>query len=481
MNKKFVALSGVLCLPFLFTSCGGDSINTLLDSIPTIAITSPTAGSGSSSVSLRDGFFAAAEVGAPDEMKPLSEMLAEVDALKDKAATDIAAGVDLAFKKYTTNCYGPSLSWDMSSPTDPAARNLPGGDLGIWTDTESDGTACAAAQLNSLVGGANQVNEARDFLLAIVAAAGADGGVGLPGVGASVDMTSSAPAFTGITVTSATLERLADDSDGNAVYHTTVAYTVADAADLDELEMQLWHSPTAAGQKGLFQALVPGVSTMGGADVYRGISLVYNDDGESLTIDLRMGQNRTTVSTDFFNDTTGQFDATETGAGEDITRFLATFKKATSEATARYAWYAGGNMDGAARVFEVDVNVGDDGKRSGVGYFGFFEGAYASLPTTGTWIQKFFPNWTVGLATGAELANKCQGQTFAEDSSGILAPVTSNTLFAPENDGLGVGTYTLTSGGGAVARSVTGGTIELVAQNSMGTVPDVTAPSFSKP
>lgn len=92
-------------------------------------------------------------------------------------------------------CYGPTLAYqNHPDGADPAPRSgqtyptLPGGDLGIWKASESDGTACAAAKLNALMDKAGGVSKAAMLIVAGMLDAADDAKRELPGKGSRLDL-----------------------------------------------------------------------------------------------------------------------------------------------------------------------------------------------------------------------------------------------------------------------------------------------------
>ena len=72
------------------------------------------------------------------------------DALSGTAITDLVDARFLFANDINAHCYGPALTCE-NHPDDTSASScfFPSGDLGMWLEENSDGNACAAAQLNS--------------------------------------------------------------------------------------------------------------------------------------------------------------------------------------------------------------------------------------------------------------------------------------------------------------------------------------------
>ncbi|MEY4295178.1 MAG: hypothetical protein RLY82_866, partial [Pseudomonadota bacterium] len=97
------------------------------------------------------------------------------------------------------DCYGPQLDIAAASHPDnltAAAMTLPGGDLGIWSATETGlGNACAVAQLNARMRGVAARSSQAMIALAMLAKKAYLSGSGLPAVAATVNVTSTMPAI----------------------------------------------------------------------------------------------------------------------------------------------------------------------------------------------------------------------------------------------------------------------------------------------
>lgn len=383
---------------------------------------------------------------------------------------------------YRASCYGPGWTDNATG----GSVNRPTGDLGIASataDGTTDTTACAVAELKALMGGyPDLMNKILTFQAALITAE-YKAGKSLPAIGGELDGKSDLGTITGVTVTSAKLKRLANDTDGNAVYKTTILGTETSSGK--DIKIYIWHTPQNTDNtknKGLVQALLPHTATMGGSGDQKGLSMVYSVDSGTYTFLLKAAANRTTASEDFFG-TDGQVDFTKTTAfGEDGHMILASYNPTTNVGTVNYAWQAGQN-DGAVRTFSIHVPAGTEGALTGVAYFGF-GAAISSLSQTSIggasiWGTKMYCNWLSGLSGGTSQAI-LQKQVLAQNTSGVFEATSSKINFAPTNN-CNAASWTVTN---ATPSSLNGAkataTNDLVTYTS-GDIASVTAPSFTKP
>jgi len=484
-------------LAFMLSGCGTatSATTTLTEAIAAIAVTSPTASRATTASNFEyhsQGFFAdlghkikglilPESIAASTVDTDVKSMATLVSDLKTDLASStpkaIAAKIgEMTVTSYRANCYGPS--WTDTATGVSVAR--PSGDLGMIAANASttDTTACAAAELNSLVGGAPQFANKLVKLQATLIAALQTAGKALPSVGASVDALALMPAITGFTFVTASLARLTNNAAGKPVYKTAITYTDASSK---AGTVTIYHTPTNDANSnfsGLIQAVLPYTATGGGAGTKRGLSMVYSQTDGILTYALDTAANRTTDSSDFFSATTGRVDFSKGAFGEDGNRIIASFDSTTLASTMHYAWQAGSG-DGAVRAFAVNIPAGTEGSLTGVGYFGFGAAISALTDDVSTpWATKMICNWVgVSKASIAEI----QGQTFTQ-SGGKFTAATSKIDFAPTDTCAAASTYVITSSQPTdynnAARS---GTKLLTTVGALGIIPAVTVPTYTLP
>ncbi|RMF18753.1 MAG: hypothetical protein D6758_03530, partial [Gammaproteobacteria bacterium] len=83
-------------------------------------------------------------------LKNAKKLIADLMDGKTTLSTSVLDPDRLLREPGRANCYGPSMKYTNHPDGSPDNSPLPGGDLGIWTDTEGSTTeACTAAQLNA--------------------------------------------------------------------------------------------------------------------------------------------------------------------------------------------------------------------------------------------------------------------------------------------------------------------------------------------
>ncbi len=462
------------------TSVGNSSTTTASATVPTdVVVSSPTASTAATSSSL-----AVKEVIAVDA--DASSTAATDYGTKRQALATLAAGTgSCAFSLPRAagtrpSCYGPTVNVlnhpeaihpDADSTGDQDGdRQLPQGDLGIWS--ASEGTqACAAAEMNNLVDGVAAKVDTVMNMFAAMACAESKGGVVLPAVGETLDVTSvvtAQTAITGITVSSASLARSANDSDGNPVYVSTISMTVTNAQGTQTVNLILKHIPTAADNstyKGKVSFRL-GNATGTESNCPQGTSgttsagtVLYSKTSSSSVIYLLN-------SAEFCGSTTNPFDSNNNISASDKASMTNTdgwggnwnygvfgVNPQNGTGSVAYAWQAG-QGDSATRVFNMSTSVAADNSASGTAYFGF--GPAVSDATFNGSITGFYCNWAAaGVSHTASLRAQRQELSRAIAATNFTAS-SSNIRFAPTNscdagpaDPQG-NPFTYTSGAGAV-------------------------------
>jgi hypothetical protein len=173
--------------------------------------------------------------------KPYEERKQEIrNILVGKSESDCAFSLTLFQNPPNVNCYGPVVKYD--NYPGGGGGQLPIGDVGIWATYEiaddgagalaSTGEACAAAKMNSAVSYvSSKVDTATDMFAGMLCMANVDGDNELPEINATKDLKSSlekvAADIGGLTISEATVSRLADTAEGYAVYLSHVSADVA--------------------------------------------------------------------------------------------------------------------------------------------------------------------------------------------------------------------------------------------------------------
>jgi hypothetical protein len=357
--------------------------------------------------------LAAEDTERPTDFKRPDQMAVENESDFKQSPDVVAAKIGNLgiINKFRAQCFGfgYSLNLNNAGTATGSTRAVLGGDAGILYSTASDTDTrpCSVAEVDALIASQPGVfNKVFKMIIAMLAKANAEGET-LPAIGETVTVTM--PTVTSATFTKATLERLADGTDGFAVYKIVIQGTIG-GKTLDVLLLHSPHDATNTNYAGFGRAVLPYTSTFGGGEA-RGLSIVYSVESGVNTLMVDSCANRATTSTDFFNSTTGRVDFSKGACGEEIHKMISTYDKSTHAGTLHYAWQAGGT-DGAARIFEATTD-GTNG-RAFVG----FGAAIASITdsTSTPWGTKFHCNWTNGTAMSPSVT-KVQKQTFSLSST----------------------------------------------------------------
>lgn len=168
------------------------------------------------------------------------------DALDGTAAPTINPERFLSAGGDAIDCYGPSISYENHPDGIPEDGTLPGGDLGLWFETNTEGNACVVAQLNSRMQGMElQFHEA--LVVAATLIGVADNAGVLPAAGSSSDVTAElAAAWTTVTVSNASLALAAD---GTWSYSVTFTYVSPTTSKSYTTTVRLSHTPGATADQ----------------------------------------------------------------------------------------------------------------------------------------------------------------------------------------------------------------------------------------
>ncbi len=312
--------------------------------------------------------------------------------------------------------------------------------------------------------------------------AGGESGKKPPESGLQVDVTSDMPDVTGIDFGSVKVE--GETIESKEAYKTTMTYQKEGTRETKDVTIH--HVPLNEENtnfKGLFKAVVPMPTDKG--DQYTGISVVYEKNGDNVSISMRTCTNRAVTSKDFFG-TNELVDFSKAACGQNGNYMIAKFNTADNSATAHYAWQAGvdGRGDGATRVFEIY----GPSSGNGVAFFGFGDDIKV-ISATMPWIEGMTCDW---LAHIGQIYNSgyAQKQIF-----NIITkePVESKIYFAPNDvcwcDGLSSrcnGTFTISAATidpdpnvSFLYDSRTVDSFSLANAPTDSDVPDVTEPTFT--
>ncbi|MCC2679177.1 MAG: hypothetical protein K0R29_1753, partial [Pseudobdellovibrio sp.] len=327
------------------------------------------------------------------------------------------------------NCYGPSVSYSQHE-FDGSSGTWPGGDLGIWTDTDSaTGEACVAAQLNAQMKGAISFIDTAQFIAAGVACVANKNGLSLPSSpSSSLDLTSSMSGIVMIngspmTVTAAQILRDTNDTSGNAVYVTTLSGTVGTKT----FDIRIKHISTSSDDstnKGKISVKVVDTNSGGSTD---GASLEYEKNSSSSGKLLLKKIN--------FNGTTGDPFVSGSNYSVDYSKLwnnnadylLASIDPSKFTGTYAYAWQAG-RMDDHSRTFNAILNE-SGGIVTGTAFFGYGPTMQAGAGS----IQGMICAWT-GPDQNHTPVSKVQRQDMVLSSGKFVVSGTTYTTYDPVAD-----------------------------------------------
>jgi hypothetical protein len=494
MKRSVVALFGMMAVvAWLVQGCGSSSSSATLTEalqgtlVPLISVSSPSASSGSSSASLqKQGARFASMVfdflrfiginhatptsAAGTELDPKG-FKAEVDALKGLLekpdAGTVMSQVNFSFTAKTVNCYGPALTFTNhpdgacggGQPQPPC--DLPTGDLGLWTATESTtGESCAAAKANAVIASlAGYVSQALKVQAAVAVAAtkaGLD-----PATHSGTTQVSVTTGKSDFAISEAAITTTADGTDkifitdvGGALNNKTVDQKLTN----DYTDSNTYH--------GCFTGVYPN------GNGWYGFGLIYSVEGTTAKYLLTSGYTRninsSTPPTSFINETTCKFNFTDLSNRENLVYALAQIDTQKSVGTLYFAWSAGGGDD-HTRVLRINTTGTGVTGDTGVAYFGYGP-AIGSVDGS---ITTMICNWAGPSNNHTGKTGYAQAQLLTRNVSGIFEPATSYITYAPTNLCNNTsGTFTLN---GSSAGTINN---NLVLVDSQGTIPTITAPSY---
>lgn len=351
-----------------------------------------------------------------DVLDPSADFDTKEQIFTQVASAKKASSCKVTIPDFTTSvteptCYGPQLDYvghlDFVSGGNESGQ-LPSGDLGIWSATESNGTACSAAKMNNEI---TKVSYKVDAALMVVASINCvinTTSLTLPNENESIDIrTELQDALSennnGISFSVATVERLADIRN-LPVY----LYTLEFNQNSSLVNLYIQHhatNSTYTNYIGKIWANFAG-NMPGGAGSSYAFSLLYNKDEDNLKYQM-LGTNYTTASNNIFTEN-HDVDITETWGG-NFSQTIANIDVTTGLGSLSYAWQAGYGDD-STRVFNSYVTKNGN-NIVGYGYFGFGDKINTSGVIADNSIQKFICNWAGPSASHTGIASRAQKQS----------------------------------------------------------------------
>lgn len=348
------------------------------------------------------------------------------------------------------NCFGPSLNYtshpdstssssssssSASSSSSSSSGQLPGGDLGIWQETDGAGSACASVTLNGQMDGVSNMTST-----ALVALGGlaqqAHAASKMPASGACSDLTTEMNALgvSGLTFSSASLCKAATTKVWT--YNLAFSFTGGDAKSHDAT-LVLTHTAgsTPATYSGSLQWSVtkanPGGNCGSATDVTRLGSLSYQRAGSAaMTNVMRSGQycgKLTAAARAAEYSTDGQLNPAGTWA-DDFSRFGAAYDPSNLDGYFGYGWQAGRN-DSNTRILSVGIN---GTTQKGEAWYGFGDAISVSDGS----IKGFICSWAAPGSTHFLQTSYAQRQAIQYNSTTSKWESTtggSNIRYAPTN------------------------------------------------
>ena len=350
-------------------------------------------------------------------------------------------------------CFGPQLDYtDHPDSLTPNNGQLPSGDLGIWSETDTTtGDTCAAAQLNSRMSGVSWRSNMALMGLASMVGEMDRTGVSLPSAGGSVDNTAlmNTLSISGVNFTSAVLSL----DSANTVWSYTLNFDYTDSSSvIHPIEISLTHTPgsSTAIYSGLLSYSIgekfnggncPGT---GSRDVTQIGTLAYTRSGlKEMDLIQRHGQycgsgsaaSLASYDTSGLLDPAGKWDSSaSTGWADNFSRFGANYNPITLAGTYIYGWQAGFG-DSNSRIFAIGLNApttSDASAGDGEAYFGFGD----DIASTTVSLLGLYCNWAApGSSKTLQPYVQRQFVSWDESSEQWQTPAGgSDILYAPTNN-----------------------------------------------
>lgn len=324
------------------------------------------------------------------------------DAKRDSVQSLIGAAGDCSFTMSfpevdDVSCYGPTIPYaNHPGGNSGPEPSLPQGDTGFW-NADEDGEACAAAKMNELVNkiGARVDNFVNMF--AAMACAGKKANRDLPAIAdAPLDLSAILTEHvlvTGLTFTTATMDRLPDDADGNPVFVSELEMSITAGDSTFTGHIILKHVPTSddnstyKGKLSMSMTNSSGSFNMNCAQAPVGVDTADLPEGGVLAAVVKYEKTANGLVeeanyAEFCGSDADPFDALNnidpankvtatnlTGWGGNYNYALLSLDPDTGLGTMAYAWQAG-RADQRTRVLNVTTAAGDSGDE-GTAYYGY--------------------------------------------------------------------------------------------------------------
>lgn len=325
------------------------------------------------------------------------------------------------------NCFAPSISYsdhpDASGGT-PTSGQLPGGDLGIWLATSSDGNACVVSQTNQLLAAVQDQSLMSLMTIASMVSALNSTGISLPPAMSSVSALSAMLAlgvadvvFTQAFITnngsSWTYQLAFDYTVSGKVYQSEITMDHTPGASATEYNGNLYY--TVEGEDGVSVINLPGRNCSVNERTRAG-SLTYVRDNDAMNLQARTATLCGHGVSNAFNsnnlvDVDNRYNAATNpdGWSENFSIFGADFDITNIVGEYTFVWQAGMN-DGNSRILTIGFN--DTSLDNGEGHFGYG----GTIDDSDGWIQGFICNWAAPGGSRT-MIDKTQRQFFEYDTA----------------------------------------------------------------
>lgn len=344
-----------------------------------------------------------------------------------------------------SECYGPTILYENHPDAPGGSGELPGGDVGIWKETNSDtAEACSAAEMNSRMDGISSKSFAAFTALASMICVNTVSGHAMP-ADTTADITAkmndmAAAASLSASFTTATIASAAADTTNQFTYTLEYTYTDSVTSTVYPMTMIVTHRyDSASGDyTGRFQYTFDMDTDAGNCPESGGVhpetiagSVLYGRTGSDFAIDARYANFCGHGAAGFVDGLVDPADkyvetANPDGWGDNFNRFVAAFAEETYVGNYTYSWQAGLG-DNNTRVLNISVDQADTGAYEGEAWFGF--GDDAASADNG--IGGFICNWA-GPGNSHTYTDKVQYQSLLQNSAtGIFEPVESYITYAP--------------------------------------------------
>ena len=376
-------------------SSSTSSANGLSETVPgDFAVSSPFTSDSSSAKLATKGIPINFSETEPEDIENVRDKIERINALIEADTIDECT-FDFGFFRsvYSPQCYGPTLDYTDHPDDGMSDGQLPSGDLGIWTESETVGSnniPCIKVKLDELIG---KVEERIDFatqifhwMLCVAKVRDVDT---LPEAGTPKNLTQTlndavTDASFPINITSATMQKQ-DDCEDKPQYLSNIQGTITDGAKSVDIDISMRHTRRTADN-----------STYSGR-IWSTLKSEFGTEGncggaEKKMIATSIGYERPSASelraeiasAEYCNDTGDPFttskalDADNTydsssnpeGWAANYNAFLTNHNPNTGTSKFNYKWKAG-RLDDLSRNLYGSIGPDDNDLIEGCGYFGF--------------------------------------------------------------------------------------------------------------